>query len=414
MPDPRWDALWTNVHLATMAANGVAYGAIQDGALAAADGRIAWVGRASDLPDAPDRLAAAVHDGGGAWMTPGLIDCHTHLVYGGNRAGEFEQRLNGATYEEIARAGGGIRSTVSATRAATEQELLASAAPRVAALAADGVTTVEIKSGYGLDTATETKMLRVARGLAERLPVRVRTSFLGAHALPAEYADRRDAYIDLVCAEMMPAVAADGLADAVDAFCEGIGFTPEETARVFDAAAAHGLPVKLHADQLSDLGGAALAARYGALSADHLECTDAAGVAAMADAGTVAVLLPGAFYFLGETRKPPVEQFRARGVPMAVATDCNPGSSPVTSLLLMLNMACTLFGLTPEEALAGATRNAARALGLAETVGRLEPGLQADLALWHVGGPAELAYGIGARPLAARIVAGRAAPLHDV
>jgi len=414
MPDRSWDALWTNVHLATMTGSGVAYGAIEDGALAVADGRIAWVGRAKDLPGPPDHLARHLHDGGGAWMTPGLIDCHTHLVYGGNRAGEFEQRLNGATYEEIARAGGGIRSTVTATRAASPQDLLASAAARVSTLAADGVTTVEIKSGYGLDTATEVKMLRVARRLGSRLPIRVRTSFLGAHALPADHADRRDAYIDLVCDKMLPAVAEEGLADAVDAFCEGIGFTPDETARVFDAATRHGLPVKLHADQLSDLDGAALAARYAALSADHLECTNEAGVAAMAEAGTVAVLLPGAFYFLGETRKPPVAGFHRHGVPMAVASDCNPGSSPVTSLLLMLNMACTQFALTPEEALAGVTRNAALALGLADTVGTLEPGMAADMALWKIGSPGELAYGIGARPLKARIVAGRTAPLQDI
>jgi len=414
MPDRSWDALWTNVHLATMTGNGVAYGAIEDGALAVADGRIAWVGRAGDLPGAPEHLATSLHDGGGAWMTPGLIDCHTHLVYGGNRAGEFEQRLQGVSYEEIARAGGGIRATVAATRAASPQDLLAAAAERVATLAADGVTTVEIKSGYGLDTETEVKMLRVARRLGSRLPVRVRTSFLGAHALPADYADRGGAYLDLVCDEMLPAAVKDDLADAVDAFCEGIGFSPEETAQVFDAAARHGLPVKLHADQLSDLDGAALAARYGALSADHLECANEAGVAAMAQAGTVAVLLPGAFYFLGETRKPPVDLFRRHGVAMAVASDCNPGSSPATSLLLMLNMACTLFRLTPEEALAGVTRNAARALGLADQVGTLQTGLAADLALWRIASPAELAYGIGARPLAARIVAGRPAPLQDL
>ena len=414
MPDRSWDALWTNVHLATMTGNGVAYGAIEDGALAVADGRIAWVGREADLPGAPDRLALALHDGGGAWMTPGLIDCHTHLVYGGNRAGEFEKRLQGVSYEDIARAGGGIRATVAATRAASPQDLLAAAAGRIAALAADGVTTVEIKSGYGLDTETEIKMLRVARRLGSRLPVGVRTSFLGAHALPADYADRRSAYVDLVCNEMLPAAVEEDLADAVDAFCEGIGFSPEETAQVFDAAARHGLPVKLHADQLSDLGGAALAARYNALSADHLECTNENGVAAMAAAGTVAVLLPGAFYFLGETRKPPVDLFRRHGVPMAVASDCNPGSSPVTSLLLMLNMACTLFGLTPEEALAGVTRQAALALGLADEVGTLQPGLAADLAVWTIDSPAELAYGIGARPLATRIVAGRLAPLQDL
>ena len=397
-----WDDLWIGVNLATMAtdgaANGAPYGAIEDGALAAADGRIAWVGPRGDLPDRPDRLARRVHDGRGGWITPGLIDCHTHMVFAGDRAGEFEMRLEGASYEEVARAGGGIRSTVAATRDASEAALVAGARPRLDRLAREGVTTVEIKSGYGLERDTELRMLCAARQLGRDAPVDVVTSFLGAHALPPEYDGRQDDYIDLVAEEMLPAAAVQGLADAVDGFCEAIGFTPEQTARLFDAAGRHGLPVKLHADQLSDLGGAALAARYGALSADHLEYTSDAGVAAMAASGTVAVLLPGAFFVLRESKLPPVRAFRAHGVAMAIATDCNPGSAPVVSLLLMLNMACTLFHLTPEEALAGVTRNAARALGLADDRGVLAAGLRADLAFWDIGRPAELCYWLGANP----------------
>ena len=403
-----WDDIWTGARLATMAAgeptservrDGAAapYGAIEAGALAVAEGQIAWVGPESALPGAPEILAKRVHDSAGRWITPGLIDCHTHLVYGGDRAREFELRLEGASYEEIARAGGGIRSTVAQTREADDEALYAAALPRLHALMAEGVTTVEIKSGYGLALEPELKMLRVARRLGERDGVSVRTTFLGAHALPPEFENRPEDYIDAVVA-MMPEVAASGLADAVDGFCERIAFYPEQMARVFEAAQAVGLPVKLHADQLSNLQGAALAARFGALSADHLEYTGEAGVRAMAAAGTVAVLLPGAFYFLRETQLPPMDAFRGAGVPIAIATDSNPGSSPVTSLLLMLNMACTLFRMTPEEALAGVTRHAARALGLQDSHGTLDAGKAADFVLWDFDHPAELAYRIGANP----------------
>ena len=394
-----WDALWINGNLATMApAVDEPYGAMKAAAIGVAEGRIAYAGRMSDLPDRPSALAGRVHDLGGNWVTPGLIDCHTHIVYGGNRAREFELRLEGATYEEIARAGGGIRSTVAATRADDEQSLMDQAARRLREMCAEGVTTVEIKSGYGLDTETELKMLRVARSLGALLPLDVRTTFLGAHALPADYEGRGDAYIDLVCEEMMPAAAKAGVVDAVDAFCENIAFTVEQTERVFKAAQALGLPVKLHAEQLSRLGGAELAARYGALSADHLEWVEETEVQAMAHAGTVAGLLPGAFYFLRETRVPPIDLFRQHKVPMALATDCNPGSSPITSLLLVLNLACTLFRLTPVEALTGVTRNAARALGLQETHGTLEAGKAADFAIYDIADPAELSYAIGANP----------------
>ncbi len=391
----RWDRLWVNVRLATMVEGGTPYGAIDRGALAVADGQIAFAGSASDL--LPDVSADQVIDAEGRWMTPGLIDCHTHIVFGGDRVDEFEARLNGATYEEIARAGGGILSTVRATRAASENDLVESAAPRMRQLIVDGVTTIEIKSGYGLDTENELKMLRAARRLGHELPIDVRTTFLGAHALPPEFADDRSGYLDLVCNEMLPRAAEDGLVDAVDAFCETIGFTADETARLFETATRLGLRVKLHADQLTDGGGAALAARYQALSADHVEWTSPDGVVAMARAGTVAVLLPGAFHTLRETRLPPVEQFRAAGVPMAIATDCNPGTSPVRSMLLMLNLACTLFRLTPEEALAGVTRNAARALGLTDR-GTLELGKRADLVLWDIRSPADLCYWLGGRP----------------
>jgi len=397
-----WDDLWVNGRLATMTAGGAPYGAIEDGVIAATEGRIAWVGSRRDLPGAPEKLARHVHDLAGAWLTPGLIDCHTHLVYAGDRAREFELRLQGASYEEIARAGGGIRSTVAQTRAASEDDLVSSAQGRVDAFRSEGVTTLEVKSGYGLDAANEAKMLRAARRLKG---VTIRTSFLGAHALPPEFEGRSGAYIDCVVEEMLPAVA--GLADAVDAFCEKIAFTPEETRRVFAAARARGLPVKLHADQLSDLSGAALAAEFGALSADHLEFTSEAGIAAMAGAGTVAVILPGAFYFLREKQLPPIEAMRKAGVPIAISSDCNPGSSPATSLLLMLNMAATLFRLTPDEALAGVTRSAATALGLSASHGTLEVGKTADFAIFAIERPAELAYRIGANPCVGRVLAGR-------
>ena len=391
-----WDTLWTNAWIATM--RGGRYAALVPGAVAAEAGRIAWAGAVADLPGAPDHLAREVHDLGERWVTPGLIDCHTHLVYAGSRAHEFELRLQGATYEEIARAGGGIVSTVAATRDASEDELTVAALRRLARLLDEGVTTIEIKSGYGLRTDAELKQLRAARRLGAAAPVTVHTTFLGAHAIPPEYQGRADDYVALVCDEMLPAVAEARLADAVDAFCEKIAFSPEQTARVFERARALDLPVKLHADQLSDLGGAALAARFGALSADHLEYSNEAGVAAMAKAGTVAVLLPGAFYFLRETKLPPVAELRRHGVPIAVSTDCNPGSSPLTSVLLTLNLACTLFRLTPEEALAGVTCHAAQALGMAATHGTIEAGKRCDLALWEVGEPAELAYAMGANP----------------
>jgi imidazolonepropionase len=390
------DLLIVNAGVATMAGE-PGFGTIRDGALAVSNGGIAWVGARKDLPAT---LHARVElDGRGGWLTPGLIDCHTHLVYAGNRAREFERRLAGASYEDIAREGGGIQATVRSTRAASEEQLLRESAPRLKRLLDEGVTSVEIKSGYGLDPANELKLLRVARRLGAANGIDVQTTLLAAHALPAEYAGRAGDYLELVCEETIPAAARDGLADAVDAFCERIAFSPDETRRVFAAARAAGLRVKLHADQLSDSGGAALAAEFGALSADHLEYANDAGIAAMANAHTVAVLLPGAFYCLRETRLPPVAALRAKGVAMAIATDCNPGTSPVTSLLLMLNMACTLFRLTPAEALAGVTRNAAQALGLNDR-GRLEAGFRADLVLWDIGAPVELAYAVGANPLA--------------
>ena len=398
-----WDLLFVKARLASFA-GAAPYGAVEHAALGIEDGRIAWLGPLGELPGPAGSLAKQVQNLDGRWITPGLIDCHTHLVYGGDRAREFELRLQGASYEEIARAGGGIRSTVTATRAAAEEDLYASAEARLQRLLEEGVTTVEIKSGYGLEVETELKQLRVARRLGEDHAVTVRTTFLGAHAVPPEFAEDAEGYIGTVV-EMLPRVAESGLADAVDAFCEGIGFTPAQTARVFQAARDQGLPVKLHADQLSDLGGAALAARFGALSADHLEYTSEAGVGAMAAAGTVAVLLPGAFYVLKETKLPPVAALRRHGVPIALATDSNPGSAPVTSLLLMLNMGCTLFGLTPEEVLAGVTRNAARALGMAASHGTLEVGKAADLCIWDIESPAELAYRIGFNPLYQRIKA---------
>lgn len=401
-----WDTLWIDANLATMAGP-APYGAIRDGAIAAKDGRIVWAGLRKDLPGAPEALAREVRSAGGGWITPGLVDCHTHLVFGGDRAREFELRLEGASYEEMARAGGGIISTVKATRAASAEDLVRTAAPRIAALKAGGVTTVEIKSGYGLDLKNELKQLDAARRLGDNDDIRILRTFLGLHALPPEYADDRDGYVSLVADTMIPAIAKAKAADAVDAFCEGIGFTAEEVGRVFTAARAYGLPVKLHAEQLSDLDGAALAARHGALSADHLEWLNDAGIAAMAKAGTVAVLLPGAFYALRETKLPPIDKLRAADVPMAIATDCNPGSSPVASPLLILNMACTLFRMTPEEALAGMTREGARALGLLDQIGTLEIGKAADLAIWNIKEPAELSYWIGADLLCERVFAGR-------
>ncbi len=394
--------LWRHARLATM--DGARpWGWIEDGALLTEGERIAWVGADADLP--ATLTAAQEIDLQGALMTPGLIDAHTHLVYGGDRAAEFERRLQGASYEEIAKAGGGIRSTVTATRAASDDQLFVAAAKRAHALIAEGVTTIEIKSGYGLAEDHEARCLGVARRLGRELPVTVRTTSLAAHALPPEYAGRPDDYIDAACA-WLPGQHARGLVDAVDAFCDTIGFTPAQTRRIFDTAKRLGLPVKLHAEQLSNQHGASLAAEYGALSCDHLEHLDAPGIDAMRAAGTVAMLLPGAYYFLRETRLPPIEALRAAGVPIAIATDHNPGSSPVLSLLLMLNMACTLFRMTPEEAFAGVTVHAARALGLSDR-GRLAPGQRADLAVWDVGHPRELAYRFGVNPCRQRIFAGQ-------
>jgi imidazolonepropionase len=392
--DAQWDVLWTDAHLATMREGADEWGAVRDGALAVRNGRIAWVGPRSTLGD-PTGMARETRSAEGGWITPGLIDCHTHLVYGGNRAREFERRLRGASYAEIAREGGGILSTVRATRASSEDELEEAAARRLDRLLEQGVTTVEIKSGYGLETETELRMLRVARRLARIRPVDVRTTLLAAHAVPPEYAGRREAYVDLVVEEILPRAVEEGLADAVDAFLEDIAFAPVDVRRIFQAAAGHGLPVRLHADQLADGGGAALAATHGARSADHLEHASRDGIEAMARAGTAAVLLPGAFYFLREERPPPVALFREAGVPVALATDANPGSSPTTSPTLMMNMACTFWGLTPAEAVAGFTRVAARVLGMAEDRGTLEVGKVADLAVWDVDEPAELAYWMG-------------------
>ncbi|EJL24211.1 imidazolonepropionase [Novosphingobium sp. AP12] len=397
----RCDTIWKDARLATMVGDGI--GVVERGIIAASDGKIVYAGA---VDDAPGLDAPRVVDCEGRWITPGLIDCHTHLIHGGDRAAEFEMRLDGASYEQIARTGGGIVSTMRATRAANEAELVASALPRLDALIAEGVTTVEVKSGYGLDRETEICMLRAARRLSSERPVSVATTFLGAHALPPEYAGDADAYVTMLCDEVLPEIAALGLADAVDAFCEGIGFTPPQTERMFSAAARHGLPVKLHAEQLSNLHGAALAAHHGALSADHLEFLDETGIAAMAASGTVATLLPGAYYFVRETRLPPIEALRAAGVPIALATDCNPGTSPLTSLLLVMNMGATLFRLTVAECLAGVTRNAARALGLADR-GTLEAGKRCDLAIWDVERPAELVYRMGFNPLHARIWSGQ-------
>ena len=392
------ETLWHNARLATLQGPGL--GIVESGVVAAQGGRIVYAGPQAD---APSLNAAKQIDCGGRWITPGLVDCHTHLVYAGDRAREFEMRLAGATYEEIAKAGGGIVSTVKATRAASQDELVASALPRLDALIADGACTVEIKSGYGLSLEDEMKMLLAARALGERRKVRIVTTFLGAHALPPEANGDKDRYIDLVCNEMMPVVAREKLADAVDAFCEGIAFSYEQTRRVFEAAKKHGLRVKLHADQLSNLHGAELAATFGALSADHLEYTDEAGIAAMAKAGTVAVLLPGAFYFLRETKQPPLELIRKHRVPIAIASDNNPGTSPLTSLLLTMNMAATCFRMTVEECIAGVTREGARALGLLNQTGTLEAGKDCDLAIWNIENLAELVYRMGYNPLHARI-----------
>lgn len=401
----RFDRIWLDARLATLDSSGSGLGIVEGGAVAVRDGRIAFVGAERDLPmgwDAAERVPCD-----GRWITPGLVDCHTHLVFAGDRAHEFELRLAGASYEEIARAGGGIISTVRATRAASEEDLVRTALPRLDALIAEGVTTIEIKSGYGLETGAERRQLAAARRLARERSVSVRTTFLGAHAVPPEAEGDKDAYIDRVCREMLPAIAGEGLADAVDAFCEDIAFSPEQTARVFAAAKAAGLPVRLHADQLSNTHGAGLAAEYGALSADHLEFTDEDGAAALAAAGTAAVLLPGAFYFIRETQKPPVEHLRKHGARIALATDCNPGTSPMTSLLLAMNMGATLFRLTVEECIAGVTREAARALGLLHEIGSLEPGKWCDLAVWDIERPAELVYRMGFNPLHARIRRGR-------
>jgi len=400
----RWDTLLLDCRLATMTGNGSSYGTIEHAALAHKNGALTFVGAMSALPDRPEALADQVVSVANAWITPGLIDCHTHLVFGGDRAHEFERRLGGASYEEIARAGGGIMSTVRATREADEASLLAQSLPRARALVTDGATTIEIKSGYGLDLDNERKMLRVARRIGDALGIGISTTLLAAHALPPEFAGRGDAYIDEICDNMLPAVAREGLADAVDAFCERIAFSPEQTRRVFARARELGLAVKLHADQLSDLGGAAIAAEFGARSAEHLEHSNDEGVRAMADRGTVAVLLPGAYYALRETKLPPIDAFRHAGVPIAIATDCNPGTSPLLSLRLAMSMACTLFRLTPEESLRGATVNAARALGLADR-GTLEKGRRADFVIWNIERPADLCYWIGGS-LAQRVVAG--------
>lgn len=389
----RWDGLLIDARLATLDNALGPYGAIEAGALGWKDGRITFAGPQAELPDSPEALAADVHSAQGRWLTPALIDCHTHLVFAGDRAGEFEQRLQGVSYEQIARSGGGILSSVRATRAASEAELLEAAVPRAQALINDGVATLEIKSGYGLDFDNERKMLRVARQLGEHLGITVRTTCLAAHALPPEFAGRADDYITAVC-DWLPRLHAEGLVDAVDAFCEGIGFSPGQTRRVFQTARALGLPVKLHADQLSNLGGAALCAEFGGMSADHIEYTDDAAVRAMAAAGTVAVLLPGAFHVLRETKLPPIAALREHAVPMAIATDLNPGTAPLQSLRLAMSLACTHFRLTPEEALRGATVHAARALGLQDR-GQLVVGQRADVAQWRIGHPAELCYWLG-------------------
>jgi imidazolonepropionase len=401
---PSAHGVWYHLHLAAEACGAAT---VPDAAIVVEQGRIAWVGVHADLPESYRHLPQ--HDGQGAWVTPGLVDCHTHLVYGGQRASEFAMRLAGASYEEVARAGGGIVSSVKATRALSEDELFDASVPRLQVLLAEGVCAIEIKSGYGLSLEHERKQLRVARRLGEVFGVTVCTTFLGAHALPPEYAGRSDEYILLVCEEMLPVLAAEGLVDAVDVFCETIGFTLAQTEQVFQSAQVLGLPVKLHAEQLSDMGGSALAARYGALSCDHIEHLSAEGITSMRQAGTVAVLLPGAYYTLRDTHMPPIADLRAAGVPMAVSTDHNPGTSPTLSLLLMLNMACTLFRLTVPEALAGVTHHAAQALGLQATHGRIAVGCPANFVLWNVGDVAELAYWLGQRPACSVVRQGRLA-----
>lgn len=396
-----WDQLWLDVNVATMDPQQPGeFGEITDAALAVKDGKIAWIGPKSELPEF-DPFLTPVIQGKGQWLTPGLIDCHTHLIFAGSRAHEFEARLKGGSYEEIARAGGGILSTVKATREASEEDLFHLGRQRMNALLNEGVTHVEIKSGYGLDMDTEEKMLKLARYLGEVHPIDVSTTFLGAHAIPKEYAGRNQEYVDFVCQTVLPKLAEQGLVDAVDVFCETIGFDLKQTEQVFNAAKQFDLPVKLHAEQLSNMGGSALAAKHQALSVDHIECLDEDGVKAIKDSGTVAVLLPGAFYFLKETRKPPVDLLRKHGVPMAVASDFNPGSSPLCSALLMLNFSCTLFGLTPAEALAGITRHSAAALGLDKQVGQLKVGMDADIAQWQIGHPVELVWQYGQRPCVA-------------
>lgn len=399
----QWDLVLTDARIATMQADASDYGVIDDGVIALADGAVAWVGTSLDLPDNPATETRSLDR---RWVTPALIDCHTHLVFGGDRGAEFEQRLQGASYEDIARAGGGILSTVRATRDADAADLFDAALSRLNAIIASGAATVEIKSGYGLDIDSELKMLEVARKLDAESDATIKVTLLAAHAIPPEHKNDPDKYIDLVCEELIPTVAKNGLADAVDAYCESIAFNSDQVARVFDAAREHGLPVKLHADQLSDGGGAALAASFSAMSADHLEYTPATGITAMANAGTVAVLLPGAYLTLKETQQPPIDAMRAEGVPMALATDCNPGTSPLTSVREAMALGCRVFGLTPEECLAGTTREAAKALGLDDR-GTVEAGKRADLAVWDIEHPRDLAYWLGRQPLAGLLIAGR-------
>jgi len=398
-----WDLLLTDARIATMQAGEADYGTIENGALAIAGGSIAWLGSGADLPDV---TPAATRSLDGRWVTPALIDCHTHLVFGGDRAAEFEQRLRGTSYEEIAAAGGGILSTVTATRAADANQLLTAALPRLQTLAREGVATVEVKSGYGLDVDSEIRMLEVGRKLGEASGITVRTTLLAAHTVPPEYSNDADAYIDLICNELLPDVAERGLADAVDAYCESIAFDAVQVAKLFRCSQDFGLPVKLHADQLSDGGGAELAAHFGALSADHLEYTSTSGVRALADAGTVAVLLPGAFLTLGETQHPPVAELREAAVPIALATDCNPGTSPLCSIQFAMGLGSRLFGLTPEECLAGVTREAARALGLGDDRGTLDIGKRADIAVWDLQHPRDLSYWLGGNPLSELLIAG--------
>lgn len=395
-----WEVLFIGFNLATMTDGGQSYGELKGSALAIGAGKILWIGNESDLP-VYSQEAVKVVQGDGKWITPGLIDCHTHIIYGGDRANEFEMRLQGKSYQEIAENGGGIVSTVKATRAASEEELYQSALKRLSALQAEGVTTLEIKSGYGLDLENEIKMLNVAEKLHQKTSVSVHKTFLGAHTVPQEYKNKPDDYIDMVCEQMLPSIAQAKLADAVDVFCENIGFTLEQTEKVFKAAAQHDLKIKVHAEQLSNIGATELASKYKALSSDHIEYLDSAGIAAMAQANMVAVLLPGPFYFIRETQLPPIELLRENNVAMAIATDSNPGTSPLNSILLMLNMACTLFKLTPSEALAGITCNAAKALGVEHSIGKIAQGMVADLAIWDIESPAQLAYQFGVTPLAA-------------